>query len=1111
MAEQTEFVSITPKPKKTHIMATTQPNLYALLIGINEYHPESGVSPLDGCINDVKAMETFLKKHYADLIPARGIKKLLNKRATRANVIRAFQSHLIKKAQPGDTALLYYAGHGSFNESLEVFKQFDGKDQDETFVCYDSRLDGNYDLADKEIAVLLSRINKDVDIVVIADSCHSGSITRDVVKPPVKSRFYRGRIGERALDSYLLKKDDFYADMLETTGKISIPNSRHLLLSGCDRGQESLETFDKRGLFTTTLLKNLTENRNISYSHLFEAVRAEVLEDSFGDQQPTMNAWESFNPNAVFLRKNTQPNTRHLVTFKDNQWQMAYGAIYGLPSDPAKTVNLTIGIYDGQHPAAGFVEQIKVDKVNLGTTTLSDPQQLQEGEKYWGEIQNFPSALTINLQGTEEEITAFNELYEKIPSAFVRLKKGAKNAKYTLMLTATQMTLTVTRSKRVIKQTKAISQKDIAIIKASLEHVAKWETTATLKNQSPKTTLKDAIEFEFFQENDDAELEALEGNEITLTYGDGSEEEPMPIWYQIKARNVSNAPLFVALLHLSEDFEIKAYFQSQILEKESDWKMLDTEARGLIIEDAEASQTTDIFKIIVSNKLFDERKFLLPKLRESRGGISRAEYLKRRKLKNQEDWFAHTITVSLLRQASKVGQQAVQLLDNKVTIKGHPTLKADISLGAAAEGVTRSVMPWNRLQQKLRQEGASLLNLEVKSRSVNPSNVIELSNLKNADSLKDHPLELNIQQDLADSETLIPVTFDGEFIIPVGTSEKQADGSIDLKINNLPTYEDTARKKKTRSLGRAAWFSLLKLTRFGDDAYFKLRKVYYKKGIAKRTRLRKSHIRNADNILLVIHGIIGDTKGMIKNLEFLEDSKKYDLILTFDYENLNTKIEDIAAALNERLIEKGLSANDGKKFDILAHSMGGLVSRYMIEFIRKGDGLVDNLFMFGTPNGGSVFGDIPAFRDKLTALLTVGLNYGKAWLGTIGIALDYFNKFLIGTRALTVTLAQMSTEGDFIDKLVNSKVKVHTKYTVIAGDITDYESLHDAFFSKLMEKLLLKIGHIANDEANDIAVMVEDIRAIPDRAGVLKYDVCCHHMNYFEEGEGLRILKEVMG
>ena len=1092
-------------------MAATKPALYALLIGINDYHPNSNVGSLDGCVNDAKAMESFLKEFYSDLIPARGIKKLFNEKATRTNVIKAFQNQLIKKAKPGDTVLFFYAGHGSFTKSLEVFKKFDGKVdgkvQDETLVCYDSRVAGHHDLADKELAVLLSRIDKGVDIVVIADSCHSASITRSVLgKPKPKARFHKGPYSERALQDYLLEDDNYYQDLLDTKGAITIPNSRHLLLSGCDRKEVSYETTNEGsggGMFTTALLKNLRENRDISYSHLFEAVRSEVLNESQGDQRPTMNAWESFNPNTVFLRKDTQPNTRYIVNFKDDAWQMAYGAIYGLPSNPEQAKDLTIGIFENQHPSAELVEQVKVDKVNLGTTILAGLETLEKSNTYWGEIQNFPTALSVNLEGDDETVAAFNKLYKQDPSIFVRLKEGAANAKYTLALTNSTMTISAVETGRIIKETEAVNEVNVVDIKKGLDHIAKWETTASLKNESPKSSLKDALEFTFFQENEDGEMGALEGTDFNLSC-ESEDGELVPIWYEIKARNVGNGPLYVALLHLGSDFEIQAYFQSQILEKGSDWKVLDTESRGLVLENDD-SQITEIFKIIVSNKPFDEQKFLLPKLMNTRKAVTR-------RLKNQEDWFVHTITVDLVRKENKVGKGDITLLNDKIKIKKHASFEADLSLGTASQKATRSITPWNTLQQRLTQNGVGLLNLAGNTRSVSGGNIIELSNLENPESLKDNPLELNVQQSLADAETLIPVTLNKDgLIIPIGTSEKQADGSIDIKIDQLPTYDDPGRANKTRSLPRAAWFSLLKLARLDTNTYFKLRKVYYRKGVAKRTRLRKSHIRNADKILIVIHGIIGDTKGMIKNLEFLEDAKKYDLILTFDYENLNTKIEDIAKALNERLGDFGLGADDGKTVDILAHSMGGLVSRYMIEFIRKGDNLVDNLFMFGTPNGGSVFGDIPAFRDKLTAILTIGLNYGKLWLGTIGIALDYFNKFLIGTKALTVTLSQMSTEGDFIDQLVNSEVKVQTKYTIIAGDITDYQSLDDAFFSKLMDAILLKIGNVANDDPNDIAVLVEDIRAVPEGIAALKYDACCHHMNYFEEGEGLRILKEVMG
>jgi len=123
---------------------------------------------------------------------------------------------------------------------------------------------------------------------------------------------------------------------------------------------------------------------------------------------------------------------------------------------------------------------------------------------------------------------------------------------------------------------------------------------------------------------------------------------------------------------------------------------------------------------------------------------------------------------------------------------------------------------------------------------------------------------------------------------------------------------------------------------------------------------------------------------------------------------LATPNQSLTEKLNELLMAQGLKVDDGKRVDILAHSMGGLVSRYLIEQIREGDNLIDHLYMFGTPNGGSVFGNLPAYRDRLILLLTAGLNFGKAWLGQVGVALSLVNKALVGSKVLTKTLAQMS-------------------------------------------------------------------------------------------------------
>ena len=67
--------------------------LHALIIGINNYAEGSEVTPLSGCVNDATNVATFLKKHFKNC----AIKKLLNEKATRKNIITTFQNHLIKK------------------------------------------------------------------------------------------------------------------------------------------------------------------------------------------------------------------------------------------------------------------------------------------------------------------------------------------------------------------------------------------------------------------------------------------------------------------------------------------------------------------------------------------------------------------------------------------------------------------------------------------------------------------------------------------------------------------------------------------------------------------------------------------------------------------------------------------------------------------------------------------------------------------------------------------------------------------------------------------------------------------------------------------------------
>ncbi len=76
-------------------------------------------------------------------------------------------------------ALFYYSGHGSQESPPPEFWHIEPDHLDETLVCYDSRNDGNWDLADKELAVLIAEVAaRSPHLLCVLDCCHSGSGTR---------------------------------------------------------------------------------------------------------------------------------------------------------------------------------------------------------------------------------------------------------------------------------------------------------------------------------------------------------------------------------------------------------------------------------------------------------------------------------------------------------------------------------------------------------------------------------------------------------------------------------------------------------------------------------------------------------------------------------------------------------------------------------------------------------------------------------------------------------------------------------------------------------------------------------------------------------------------
>lgn len=154
-------------------------NLFALLVGINQWDPASRVRPLRGCLNDTKAVETFLLENLG--VPSDHIKVLRDSQATRDGIITAFRDHLINNPdiKPGSQLFFHYSGHGARVRDTQGIES-DG--YHESLVAYDSRTPGKTDLLDKELGELLEELAnaRGNNITVILDSCHSGSGTRDL-------------------------------------------------------------------------------------------------------------------------------------------------------------------------------------------------------------------------------------------------------------------------------------------------------------------------------------------------------------------------------------------------------------------------------------------------------------------------------------------------------------------------------------------------------------------------------------------------------------------------------------------------------------------------------------------------------------------------------------------------------------------------------------------------------------------------------------------------------------------------------------------------------------------------------------------------------------------
>jgi metacaspase-1 len=214
----------------------------SLHIGLNRVDPghyEGWDGVLNACEADAKDMQALAKKQ--------GFKsntRLLTEDATAGAVSEAIAA-AAKQLAKGDVFFLTYSGHGGQVKDTNGDEEKDRKD--ETWVIFDRQL------VDDELYDLWGGFKAGVRILVLSDSCHSGSVTRAIpaiLEGGPRARFMPRQIGEKveAAHRKLYREiQDAHTGAEKAKVKASV-----LLISGCMDNQLSMDG-DKNGAFTEML------------------------------------------------------------------------------------------------------------------------------------------------------------------------------------------------------------------------------------------------------------------------------------------------------------------------------------------------------------------------------------------------------------------------------------------------------------------------------------------------------------------------------------------------------------------------------------------------------------------------------------------------------------------------------------------------------------------------------------------------------------------------------------------------------------------------------------------------------------------------------------------
>jgi pimeloyl-ACP methyl ester carboxylesterase len=1136
-------------------------NIYALLVGIDKY--QDPVHSLQGCVNDITAIAQYLKERVTKDQYQLHLHILQDQEATRQAIIDGFRQHLCN-AQSNDVVLFYYSGHGSQEQAPQEFWHLEPDRFNETLVCYDSRQEGGWDLADKELAKLITEVSaKNPHITIILDCCHSGSGTKNPFQE-TGVRLASTDKRQRPLDSFIFKLEELEKLSKSNNGEVDfiglkLPKGRHILLGSCQDSQLAKEYNgggQKRGVFSYFLMDTLQQaNGKLTYRDLFNRAKA-IIGSRVLDQSPQLEINNPGDDNQFFLDGAIAERTPYFTVsyHKKYGWVIDGGAVHGVqnPSN-GETTLLALFPFDSHaedlREPSKSVGEAKVTQVlpQLSKVEISGIENLtsDQNKTFKAVITSLPlPPLGVYFEGEEAGVKLARQAIQSAglnnePSVYVREEQELTKAQFRLLCRNDQYLIARPADDRpLVAQIEGYTPENAETAIQRLEHIARWNAIAELPSSGNGLIKVGDVEMKLIFNDPNI----CQSGQMRLEYKHNGEQWEPPS-FRIKLTNKSQKKLYCALINLTDSFAISSPFfdtgSVDLKPGEETWALdrqeLQVEVPDELWEQG-ITEFKDIIKLIVCTAEFDARLLTQEELdfpRPTARDISSPNQSSLNRLMNRvqsrtikpksqgkyDDWFTDSIAITTVRplDAIRVSPTAEKELAAGVKLQAHPSLQANARLTTIPQ-VSRDL--GNVILPPILREDPQVTQTFhfTNSRGTDPGlSVLELSQVEDYRVVTpDAPLKLLVDTTLGENEHLLPVAYDGEFFLPLGRGQKTKDGQTEIQLQRLPKPFNQDRsvqgsikilfqKVLWEPLGLEFEYPLLRVAKVASDET-----ITY---VTDQTQI-KALVANSKRILLYVHGILGDTNNMVKSVQRakvklngklcpLKDH--YDLVLAFDYENINTSLEDNARNLKKRLEEIGLKANHGKFLHIVAHSMGGLVSRWFIEQ-EGGNKFVQHLIMLGTPNAGSPW---PTVQEWATVALGIGLNS----LSTVAWPVKVLGYLVSAIEAVDVALDQMKPGSEFLKSLAASPKDPGIFYSVIAGN-TSIKAMQGqgeeaSRLKRLMQKLCSQIVEFSFlGQLNDIAVTVQSIKSLPEGrkfAPAIK-EVACDHLTYFDDSEGLKAL-----